>query len=100
MDIGTLLLMLSLSYALGLLWYDLLPGKLPEHIWRVAAYPFLGIFVAETLYRSLSFAGDLQFGGLHLITMAIGTLVGVVVDWIITNSRHPEMVAWPEPRAA
>ena len=33
MDIGTLFLMLGLSYGLGLLWYDLLPGKLPERVW-------------------------------------------------------------------
>src|SRR3981081_2841035 len=39
MDVGTFLLMLGLSYALGLLWYDLLPGKLPQQVWRVAAYP-------------------------------------------------------------
>ena len=49
MDVGTFLLMLGLSYALGLFWYDLLPSKLPEQVWRVAAYPFLGIFVAEAL---------------------------------------------------
>ena len=48
MDVGTFLLMLGLAYALGLFWYDLLPGKLPEQLWRVAAYPFLGIFVAHT----------------------------------------------------
>ena len=36
MDVGTFLLMLGLSYALGLLWYDLLPGKLPSRsgAWR------------------------------------------------------------------
>ena len=32
MDLGTLLLMLGLSYALGLLWYSLLPAKLPERV--------------------------------------------------------------------
>jgi hypothetical protein len=39
MDVGTFLLMVGLSYGLGLLWYDLLPGKLPEQVWRVAGYP-------------------------------------------------------------
>ena len=53
MDVGTFLLMLGLSYALGLFWYDLLPSKLPEQVWRVAAYPFLGIFVAEALLPSV-----------------------------------------------
>ena len=32
MDLGTLLLMLGLSYALGLLWYSLLPARLPERV--------------------------------------------------------------------
>lgn len=99
MDVGTFLLMLALSYAYGLLWYDLLPGRLPEQVWRVAAYPFLGIFVAESLIPSF-FTADPRFGGLHLITSAIGSLVAVVVDWVITTARHPAMVAHLEPRTA
>jgi len=47
MDIGTFRLMRGLSYALGLLWYDLLPGKLPQPVWRMAAYPLLGILTPE-----------------------------------------------------
>jgi len=99
MDVGTLLLMLGLAYALGLFWYDLLPGKLPEQLWRVAAYPFLGIFVAQTLLPSL-ITLDPQFGGIHLITAFVGSLVAVVVDWVVTQARHPSMVPMPEPRAA
>jgi hypothetical protein len=37
MDIGTCLLMLALAYGLGVLWYDLLPARLPARVWRVAA---------------------------------------------------------------
>jgi hypothetical protein len=99
MDLGTILLMLGVSYGLGLMWYDLLPGKLPQQVWRVAAYPFLGIFVAEMLVPGvLTF--DPTFGGLHLITVFVGSLVGVIVDWIITQARHPATVAQFEPRAA
>jgi hypothetical protein len=99
MDVGTLLLMLSLSYALGLLWYDLLPGKLPQQVWRVAAYPFLGIFVAEALLPTvLTF--DPKFGNLHLLTVLIGSLVAVVVDWIIQQARRPSLVLTPEARVA
>ena len=99
MDVGTLLLMLGLSYALGLLWYGLLPGKLPQQVWRVAAYPFLGIFVAEALLPSvLTF--DPKFGNLHLLTVLIGSLVAVVVDWIIQQARRPSLVLTPEARAA
>src|SRR5262245_32194977 len=99
MDVGTLLLMLGLAYSLGLFWYDLLPGKLPEQLWRVAAYPFLGIFVAETLLPSL-ITLDPKFGGIHLITAVVGSLVGVVVDWGVTQARHPSLVPMPAPRAA
>jgi len=99
MDVGTFLLMLALSYGAGVLWYDLLPGRLSERPWRVAAYPFLGIWVAETLLpRVLPF--DPQFGGIHLITAAIGSIVAVIVDWVITRARHPALVRMPEPLAA
>ncbi len=46
-DIGTFRLIRGLSYALGFPWYDLLPGKLPQHVWPMAAYPLLGIFKPE-----------------------------------------------------
>jgi hypothetical protein len=98
MDVGTILLMLGISYGLGLLWYDLLPGKLPEQIWRVAAYPFLGIFAAEALLRPV-LPFDPTFGNLHLLTVLIGSLVAVVIDWGIRQARHPSMVLTPEARA-
>jgi hypothetical protein len=100
MDLGTLLLMLGLSYALGVLWYDLLPGELPGRVWRVAAYPFLGIFIAHTLLQPVFGAADPAFGGLHLFTTVIGSLVAVVVDWVITRVRRPSLVAEPELQRA
>ncbi len=99
MDLGTLLLLVGLAYGLGVLWYDLLPGSVPDRVWRVAAYPFIGIYVAEALLPAvLTF--DPKFGGIHLITALIGSLVAVAVDWLITEVRHPAMVAWPHPRRA
>ncbi len=101
MDIGTLLLMLGLSYGLGLLFYDLLPGMLPERIWRVAAYPFLGIWIAEALLPTLILTFDPSFGGIHIITALIGALVAVIVDWAITRARHPSVAPqFYEPRRA
>ncbi len=93
MSVGTFLLMLALSYAFGVLWYDLLPGKLTTAVWRVAAYPFLGMWVAETLFQM-----GPNFGGLHLIPSAVGAIVAVIVDWIIASARHPAAVAQFEPR--
>jgi hypothetical protein len=96
-DVGTFLLMLGLAYALGLVWYDLLPSKLPEQVWRVAAYPFLGIFVAEALVPPV-LPFDPEFGNLHLLTVLIGSLVAVLVDWGIRQARHPSLVGTPEQR--
>src|SRR5260221_11778577 len=87
MDVGTFLLMLGVAYALGLLWYDLLPSKLPEQVWRVAAYPFLGIFVAEALLPSI-LPFDPKFGNLHVLTVLIGSLVAVGVDSLIRHATH------------
>ena len=99
MDLGTLLMMLGLAYGLGILWYDLLPASVPDKIWRVAAYPFLGIFAAEALLPSvLTF--DPKFGGIHLITALVGSIVGVLVDWAITAARQPAIAAWPRTRPA
>ena len=99
MDVGTFLLMLALAYAFGVLWYDLLPGLLPAQIWRVAVFPFLGIFLAQaTLPPFVPF--DPAYGGLHVLASAIGSLVAVIVDWAITRARHPATVSRPEPIAA
>ena len=94
MDIGTFLLMLALAYGLGMLWYDLLPGRLPAQVWRVAAYPFVGIYIAESLIPRLLTA-DPTFGGVHVVTALIGSIVAVIVDWIITAARHPSWVTAP-----
>src|SRR5262245_24737137 len=96
MDIGTLLLTLGLAYGFGVLWYDLLPGQLPGRAWRVAAYPFLGMYVAQALFARSS-PGDPAFGGVHLVTATAGSLVAVLVDWIVTRARRPELVPSLEP---
>jgi len=78
--------MAGLAYGLGVLWYNLLPARLPDRVWRVAAYPFIGIYVAETLLPPL-LTFDPRFGGIHLVTALIGSIV-----WWIGRSRrggHP-----------
>lgn len=102
MEIGTVLLMLGLAYGLGILWYDLLPGKLPEQGWRTAVYPFAGMFAAEALLAPLAplVPFDPAFWGLHLITVLVGSVTGVMIDWAINAARHPAMVRYLEPRAA
>jgi hypothetical protein len=84
MDIGTLLLMVAFAYGLGIFWYDLLPGKLPEQTWRIAAYPFVLTVLAETF---VPFGPT--FGGFHPATAVVAGLVGVIIDWVVTQVRHP-----------
>jgi hypothetical protein len=95
MDVGTFLLMLALAYAFGVLWYDLPPGVLLARVWRVAVSPFLGILLAESVLPPfLPF--DPDFGGLHVLTSAVGSIVAMVADWAITRARYPASVSQPE----
>ena len=61
------------------------------------AYPFLGMWVAQALLAP-HFANDPEFGGIHLVTAIIGSIVVVIIDWIITIARQPSAVQMPEPR--
>jgi len=96
-DLGTILLMAGLAYGLGVLWYSLLPAKLPDKVWRVAAYPFIGIFVAEALLPNV-WESDPKFGGVYLFAALIGSIVAVIVDWLIAEVRKP--VAETRPRVS
>ncbi len=95
MDIGTLLFMLAFAYGLGVFWYDLLPGRLSDRTWRVAAYPFALMAFGEAL---LPYGPT--FGGIHVVTALVAALVGVVIDWIIQTARHPAAVSTPEMAAS
>jgi len=78
MELGTFLLLSAFAYGIGIFWYDLLPGKLAERPWRVAAYPSVGIVLAEAMTRA-DWLGP-AFGGLHVVPLLVGSLFGVVVD--------------------
>lgn len=95
MDIGSLLLMVGAAYAFGVFWYSLIPGSLPGHVWRVAAFPFFAIFVGETF-----FPYGPAFGGLHPMTVAGASLVAVLVDWAIREARHLRVTHEAEVKAA
>jgi hypothetical protein len=98
MEFGTFLLLVSFSYGIGVFWYDLLPAKLAEKPWRVAAYPFLGIVLAHALMPA-EYHGP-AFGTLHVVPMLVGSLIGVVIDGLVTTYRHPAQVAAPEMHAS
>ncbi len=95
MDIGTFLFMLAFAYGLGVFWYDLLPGRLSDRTWRVAAYPFALMAFGEAF---LPYGPT--FGGIHVVTALVATLIGVVIDWIIQIARHPAAVSTPEMAVA
>ncbi len=94
MSVVTWLTMVAFAYGVGLFWYDLLPGKLPELPWRVAAYPFILMVIGETFVG----VGPQFMGTFHVGTAVIAALVGVVIDWLITYFRHPQAIAVPELR--
>ena len=93
MDVGTFLLMLAFAYGIGVFWYDLLPGRLPEMAWRVAAYPFAAIVIAQSLVQ-----WGPQIGGLYMWPAVVGALIGVIIDWIVTAARRPMAITTPETR--
>jgi hypothetical protein len=98
MDFGTFLLLIGFSYGIGVFWYDLLPAKLAEKPWRVAAYPFLGIVLAQALMPA-DYLGP-AFGTLHMVPLFFGSLVGVVIDCLVTAYRHPAAISAPEMHTA
>jgi hypothetical protein len=97
MELGTFLLLVGFAYGIGIFWYDLLPAKLAERPWRVAAYPFVGIVLSEAVIRP-DWMGR-AFGGLHIVPLLVGSLFGVVVDWLVTSYRHPAVIVAPEMHA-
>jgi len=41
-----------------------------------------------------------SFGGLHLVHAVVGSLVAVIVDWVINQARRPAVVQQFEARTA
>jgi hypothetical protein len=97
MEFGTFLLLSAFAYGIGVFWYDLLPAKLAERPWRVAAYPFVGIVLTEALVP-VEWLGP-AFGGFHVVALLFGSLFGVLADWLVTSYRHPSAIVAPEMHA-
>jgi len=49
MQFATWLFMVAFAYGIGIVWYDLLPERLPHMTWRVAAYPFALMVIGEAI---------------------------------------------------
>ncbi len=95
MDVGTVLYMIAFAYGLGIFWYSVLPTHVPDRPWRVASYPFASMALGEALTAFWKLGGP-TFGNIHVLSALVATLVGVVIDWAITEVRHPSVM--PEPR--
>ena len=39
------------------------------------------------------------FAGLHVVPMLLGSMVAVIVDWLVTSYRHPAAIFAPEMRS-
>jgi hypothetical protein len=94
MDIGTLVLMFALAYGLGLAWYQAL-GQAPAGIWRVMAYPFVAIVLAEVFVPF----GPV-YGEVHVLGAAGAALVGVIIDRVIQSVRPTAAAPALESRTA
>ncbi|MCL4542065.1 MAG: hypothetical protein M1396_06990 [Chloroflexi bacterium] len=95
MQFATWLMMIGFAYGIGLFWYDVLPARLPDMPWRVAAYPFALMVIGE------AFAGyGPAFMGFHPGTAVVASLIGVLIDWIVTTARHPQAISAPEVHPA
>jgi hypothetical protein len=94
-QVAAWLFMVAFAYGVGVFWYDLLPGKLPDMAWRVAAYPFVLMVIGEAFVP----VGP-SFLGFHPATAVVAALVGVIIDWIVTVARHPQAIATLELRSA
>lgn len=93
MEIATWLFMVAFAYGVGVFWYELLPGKMTGATWRVAAYPFAVMVLAEAFVP----LGP-KFLGFHPGSAAIAALIGVIIDWLVTYLRHPQMAESLEMR--
>jgi hypothetical protein len=84
----TWLFMVAFAYAVGVFGYELLPGRLvQDRPWRVAAYPF-GLMVLAEAYVDV---GPRVFG-FHPGICVIAALIGVILDWIVMSVRRPQIV--------
>ncbi len=77
-DLGFVVQFIAISYALGVVWYTLL-GRNYSSWMRMAAFPFVGAVVGESLV-----AAGPTFFGLHLYVVLVSTFAGAVTDLLLT----------------
>lgn len=84
-ELGIVVFLIAMAYAAGVVWYTLL-GREHASWMRVAAFPFMGAVLGESLVT----AGPSLFG-LHLYVILVSSLIAVTVDiafsWIASSSR-------------
>ena len=73
-DLGFVVILIALSYAMGVVGYSLM--GIEHTSWmRTAAFPLVGVIVGETLV-----AMGPTLLGFHVYTVLVATLTGVLVD--------------------
>ena len=73
-------LAIAVAYATGVLWYNLLDRKHDSWM-RMAAFPLVGLIVAEGIWGTYNLAGP-TFQGLHIVAIAVGTGIGALGDLV------------------
>ena len=81
-ELGFIVYLVAISYALGLLWYTLL-GHHHTSWMRIAAFPLLAVVIGEALwtrYLATTAGQGLVFSGLNLYVALVATFIGALVD--------------------
>ncbi len=83
-ELGIVVFIIAMAYTAGVVWYTLL-GRDHASWMRIAAFPFVGAVLGESLVT----AGPSLFG-LHLYVILVSSLIAVTVDiafsWIASST--------------
>ena len=83
MELGFIVYVIAVSYALGLAWYAVL-GRQHTNWMRMAAFPFLGVVIGEALWSGpIDGSGGLDFHGLHIYVALISSGAGAAIDVVV-----------------
>ena len=88
-EFGLVAFAISMSYATGVLWYNVLGIKY-DHWMRIAALPLIGLVAAEAIWENYAWGGPM-FMNLHIVALASGTAIAALGDALtqaISREHH------------
>lgn len=84
-ELGFVIYLLAISYALGQFWYSVLEMRHEEWM-RTMSFPLLGIVAGEALWAKYLTAGP-EFFGIHVIVAFVFAFIAALIDWGIHVMR-------------